>query len=214
MQDAQCPIFLPNCPLPLCSRLNNDTSPPRPINQQAASIRRLTGGFPATYFIYIYCLFSLVCPSRLGRAGAGEDMYGPGWGLAAAAQLASDTPKAKVSTLSQAARHLQPAFILVSPSPPQSDNINLRCEGDTTPLLPIHLRPLFVSDIGVPEPAMAAPASIGHSRIRYCKCRARLGPGAGRSPLVSWSRDLRQWPHAPSRGWSTLHTLLQVGIVL
>ena len=26
--------------------------------------------------------------------------------------------------------------------------------------------------------------------------------------------DLRQWPHAPSRGWSTLHTLLQVGVVL
>ena len=25
--------------------------------------------------------------------------------------------------------------------------------------------------------------------------------------------DLRQWPHAPSRGWSTLHTLLQVGII-
>ena len=96
------------------------------------------------------------------------------------------TPKAKVSTLSQATSHLQPTFILVSPSPPQSD-ITRRYVGDT-PLLPIHLWPLFVSDIGVPEPAMAAPASIGHSRIRYCKCRARLGPGAGRSPLVSWSR--------------------------
>ena len=107
----------------------------------------------------------------------------------------------------------QHSYLLVSPPPPQSD-ITLRCVGDTTPLLPIYLRPLFVSDIGVAEPAMAAPASIGHSRIRYCKCRARLGPGAGRSPLVSWSRDLRQWPHAPSRGWSTLHTLLQVGIVL
>ena len=36
------------------------------------------------------------------------------------------------------------------------------------------------------EPAMAAPASIGHSRIRYCKCRARLGPGAALGG-VRWS---------------------------
>ena len=122
------------------------------------------------------------------------------------------TPKAKVSTLSQATHHLQPAYlytcISISSAIRYYPEICRRYSAPTNPSVTI-----ICFRYRSTEPAMAAPASIGHSRIRYCKCRARLGPGAGRSPLVSWSRDLRQWPHAPSRGWSTLHTLLQVGII-
>ena len=67
------------------------------------------------------------------------------------------------------------------------------------------------------EPAMAAPASIGHSRIRYCKCRARLGPGAALGG-VRWSHgagspSVATCPQPRMEHWSTLHTLLQVGII-
>ena len=97
------------------------------------------------------------------------------------------TPKAKVSTLSQATHHLQPAYlytcIFISSAIRYYPEICRRYSAPTNPSVTI-----ICFRYRSTEPAMAAPASIGHSRIRYCKCRARLGPGAGRSPLVSWSR--------------------------
>ena len=74
VEDAQCPIFLPNCLLPLCSRLHNDTSSPRPINQQAASIRRrdphwsIVSTVPSNVF-YLYLLPLLTRCARAGWAG-------------------------------------------------------------------------------------------------------------------------------------------------
>ena len=95
------------------------------------------------------------------------------------------TPKAKVSTLSQATCHLQPTFILILISISSTiryyPEICRRYSAPTNPSVTI-----ICFRYRSTEPAMAAPASIGHSRIRYCKCRARLGPGPALGG-VRWS---------------------------
>ena len=135
------------CPIArcLCSRLHNDTSSPRPINQQAASIRRrdpqwsIVSTVPSNVF-YLYLLPLL---TRCARAGwAGRELVRICMGRDEAWLLLHNSPpthrrprsplSAKQLTISN-----QHTCILVSPSPPQSD-ITRRYVGDT-PLLPIHL---------------------------------------------------------------------------
>ena len=189
VEDAQCPIFLPNCPLPLCSRLHNDTSSPRPINQQAASIRRrdphwsIVSTVPSNVF-YLYLLPLLTRCARAGWAGRelvricmGRDeawllLHTEGQGL-----------HSQPSNLPSPTNIHTYTYISISSTIRYYPEICRRYSAPTNPSVTI-----ICFRYRSTEPAMAAPASIGHSRIRYCKCRARLGPGAGRSPLVSWSR--------------------------
>ena len=212
VEDAQCPIFLPNCPLPLCSRLHNDTSSPRPINQQAASIRRrdphwsIVSTVPSNVF-YLYLLPLLTRCARAGWAGRelvricmGRDeawllLHTEGQGLhSQPSNLRSPTSIYTCISSSSTIRYYPE--ICRRYSAPPNPSVAIICFRYRS--------------------ARARHDSAGiyrtlEDKILQVQSSAWAGRWAESAGLME--PDLRQWPHAPSRGWSTLHTLLQVGII-